>query len=76
MYETFYFVSEVLDPTFEYHLAIARVWAELARSLSDAHILPINCSAYAERIKSGVDHLKELYEDDMKARPEPITFGE
>ncbi|PIK52125.1 putative N-acetylated-alpha-linked acidic dipeptidase 2 isoform X2 [Apostichopus japonicus] len=75
MYETFHFVSAVLDPTFQYHLALARVWAELARSLSDAHIVPINCSAYAERIKSGVDQLKDLYEDKMAVRPEPITFA-
>lgn len=74
MYETFNLVTTVIDPTFQHHLVVSRVWAEIARTLSDTLIVPINCTAYADRIRSGVENLKELYQDKMEAREKPITF--
>ncbi|XP_063958983.1 N-acetylated-alpha-linked acidic dipeptidase 2-like [Lytechinus pictus] len=65
MYETFFLVSEIMDHSFEYHLAVTRVWAELARSLADSLILPINVVDTAEKITSSIATLKGFYEDQM-----------
>lgn len=69
-------MSAIMDPTFEHHLVVGRVWAEIALALSDSLIIPINCKAYAERMRSSVTVLKTNYEAKMAARPNPITFGE
>lgn len=74
MYETFHLVSAIMDPTFEYHLVIARVWGEIGRMLADSLILPIDCESYAVRMKDSIDYMKTIYGDQMAARPTPITF--
>ncbi|XP_030854933.1 N-acetylated-alpha-linked acidic dipeptidase 2 isoform X2 [Strongylocentrotus purpuratus] len=65
MYETFFLVSEIMDHSFEYHLAVTRVWAELARSLADSLILPIGVVDTAEKITGSIATLKDFYEDQM-----------
>ncbi|XP_071833272.1 putative N-acetylated-alpha-linked acidic dipeptidase isoform X2 [Apostichopus japonicus] len=71
MYETFYLVNDILDPSFEYHRVIARVCAELARNLADSLILPFKASDYAFKMRrslDGPDGLKEAYEEKMATR--------
>ncbi|XP_071510701.1 N-acetylated-alpha-linked acidic dipeptidase 2-like [Diadema antillarum] len=65
MYETFFLVSEIMDWTFEYHLAITRVWAELARHLADSLILPINTMDTATKITASIATLKGYYQEQM-----------
>lgn len=76
MYETFYLVNDILDPSFEYHRVIARVCAELARNLADSLILPFKASDYAFKMRrslDGPDGLKEAYEEKMATRG--LSFG-
>ena len=73
MYETFHLVSEIMDPSFEYHLAVSRVWAEMARNLADSLILPFNCTDYTANLEKSVKTLKEDYEEKMNQKG--ITFG-
>lgn len=73
MYETFFLVSEIMDHSFEYHLAVTRVWAELARSLADSLILPIGVVDTAEKITGSIATLKGFYEDQMAEQG--ITWG-
>ena len=67
-------MAVLMDPTFEYHLAVTRVWAELARSLADSLILPFDCRDYTESLTKSVAKLKTDYKDKMMGRG--ITFGE
>ena len=73
MYETFHLVSEIMDPSFEYHLAVSRVWAEMARNLADSLILPFNCTDYTANLEKSVKKLKEDYEEKMNQQG--IDFG-
>ncbi|XP_038074787.1 N-acetylated-alpha-linked acidic dipeptidase 2-like [Patiria miniata] len=72
MYETFHLVSEVMDPTFNYHLATGRLWGELARSLADSLILPFDCQTYVSHLEESIASLKTKYTDQMS--PQGITF--
>ena len=42
VYETFELVEEYLDPGFQYHLAAARIWGEVARDIADSVIIPFD----------------------------------
>ncbi|XP_022097951.1 N-acetylated-alpha-linked acidic dipeptidase 2-like [Acanthaster planci] len=72
MYETFHLVSEIMDPNFQYHLATGRVWTELARSLADALILPLDCRTYVSHLNESISSLKKEYADKMSLQG--ITF--
>lgn len=51
-YDSFHWMSRFGDPTFEYHVAAARVWGLLAMRLADADALPFDYTAYATEIRS------------------------
>ncbi|XP_072031805.1 N-acetylated-alpha-linked acidic dipeptidase 2-like isoform X2 [Amphiura filiformis] len=72
MYETFHLVSEIMDRSFEYHLAVARVWAEMSRNLADSLILPFDCRDYTANLEKSIAALKEDYEQKMNEHD--ITF--
>ncbi len=74
MYETFHLVSEIMDPSFEFHLAVTRVWAEMSRNLADSLFLPFDCRDYTTNLAKSVQALKDSYEQDMNEQD--ITFGE
>ncbi|XP_046567725.1 N-acetylated-alpha-linked acidic dipeptidase 2-like [Haliotis rubra] len=46
VYETFYAMEKFYDPDFKIHACVTSLWVELARSLSDALVLPYNVSDY------------------------------
>ncbi|XP_070577802.1 N-acetylated-alpha-linked acidic dipeptidase 2-like [Ptychodera flava] len=68
MYETFHLAKGILDPDFEYHLAVTQVWAELARSFADSLILPFNCEDYGIKMEESMDEIKRNSEAMMKER--------
>ena len=73
MYETFRLVSEIMDPDFHYHLAVSKVWGELARSLADSVMLPFDCRTYVAHLQGSITTLKTTYAAKMLTKG--ITFG-
>ncbi|XP_077994025.1 N-acetylated-alpha-linked acidic dipeptidase 2-like [Glandiceps talaboti] len=73
VYETFYLVKQFIDPDFTASLAVARLWAEVARDLSESVIIPFDCKDYAKQLKDAVANLKDAYETNMASKG--ITFG-
>ncbi|XP_071801954.1 N-acetylated-alpha-linked acidic dipeptidase 2-like [Asterias amurensis] len=72
VYETFYYMKTFLDYGFLRHQAVARLWAEVARDLSESAILPFNCKDYASKIRGTMDDVKSAYESQMALKG--ITF--
>ncbi len=60
LYDDFYWMKHFGDPTFAYHVALARVLGILALRLDEAGILPYNYSVYSSEISSAVDDLVSL----------------
>ena len=52
---------------------MARLWAEVARDLSESAILPFDCNDYANKIRGTMDDVKSAYESQMALKG--ITFG-
>jgi N-acetylated-alpha-linked acidic dipeptidase len=50
-YDSFYWMSKFGDPTFQYHVAAARVWGTVALRLADASGLPFDYSDYASQLR-------------------------
>ncbi|HET6890628.1 MAG TPA: M28 family metallopeptidase [Pyrinomonadaceae bacterium] len=50
-YDSFYWMSQFGDPTFEYHVAAAQLWGIVALRLAEADVLPFNYFDYGEQIR-------------------------
>ncbi len=59
-YDTFYWMSHFGDPTFEYHVAAARVWGIIAMRLADAGGLPLDYTDYAGELRDFLIETKRL----------------
>ncbi|XP_076097524.1 N-acetylated-alpha-linked acidic dipeptidase 2-like isoform X2 [Mytilus galloprovincialis] len=60
-YETFKMVDQIMDRGFKHHQATARVWAEMARALSDTMVIPFDVVNFANELLSLVNTLDEDY---------------
>lgn len=60
LYDDFYWMKHFGDPTFAYHVALARVLGILALRFDEAGILPYDYSVYSSEISSAVDDLASL----------------
>ena len=58
IYDDFYWMQHFGDPTFAYHVALARILGTIALRLDEADILPFNYSAYASAVDRGVANLE------------------
>ena len=69
-YDTFGWMEKFGDPDFEYHRALAQVWALLILEVADREILPFDLAFYIREIRGYVEKLQrdavELY---SKQRP-------
>src|SRR5438552_2918302 len=59
-YDTFYWMTHFGDPTFEYHVAAARVWGIIALRLADASGLPLDYTDYAAELRDFLIETKRL----------------
>jgi len=59
-YDSFYWMSHFGDPTFEYHVAAARVWGLVALRLANASGLPLDYTDYAGELKDFLTETKKL----------------
>jgi N-acetylated-alpha-linked acidic dipeptidase len=57
IYDDFYWMKHFGDPTFAYHVALARVLGILALRLDEAGILPFDYSIYSSEITRAADDL-------------------
>ena len=52
---------KIINTVFQYHKSVAQFWGEMARSLSDSELLPMDAKAYGEAIKRYVSDIKEQH---------------
>jgi N-acetylated-alpha-linked acidic dipeptidase len=57
MYDDFYWMKKFGDPTFEFHVALAKILGTLALRLDESDTLPFDYSAYAAEISRAVNDL-------------------
>jgi N-acetylated-alpha-linked acidic dipeptidase len=57
MYDDFYWMKKFGDPTFEFHVALAKILGTLALRLDEADTLPFDYSAYAAEISRAASDL-------------------
>lgn len=69
IYDDFYWMKHFGDPTFGYHVALARILGTIALRLDEADILPFDYAAYASAIQRNVDNLA------MRAARQPDEAG-
>lgn len=50
---------------FQYHVAVAQMWGEMARNYADSLIIPINLTYYSENLVAGVDRLQAEYSEEF-----------
>jgi N-acetylated-alpha-linked acidic dipeptidase len=70
IYDDFYWMKHFGDPTFSYHVALARILGTLALRLDEADILPFDYAAYASAIERSVSDLESRaaqHPDEMTA---------
>ncbi|KAJ9620448.1 hypothetical protein H2203_007654 [Taxawa tesnikishii (nom. ined.)] len=58
-YETYEYMEQFGDPGFQYHKALAQVWALLILELADRPIIPYDLSVYAKALHGYVDALEK-----------------
>ena len=57
IYDDFYWMKHFGDPTFGYHVALARILGTIALRLDEADILPFNYDSYARAVQRNVTDL-------------------
>jgi N-acetylated-alpha-linked acidic dipeptidase len=57
MYDDFYWMKKFGDPTFEFHVALAKILGTLALRLDESDTLPFDYSAYAAEISRAASDL-------------------
>ena len=57
MYDDFYWMKKFGDPTFEFHVALAKILGTLALRLDESDTLPFDYSAYAAEIAHAANDL-------------------
>jgi N-acetylated-alpha-linked acidic dipeptidase len=74
LYDDFYWMKHFGDPTFAYHVALARVLGILALRLDEADIIPFDYSTYSSEISRAADVLaaRAAQNPDESAALEPV----
>src|SRR5277367_4793409 len=67
MYDDFYWMKKFGDPTFEFHVALAKILGTLALRLDESDTLPFDYSAYAAEIARAAN--------DLAARAAKLGIG-
>ena len=57
MYDDHYWMSHIGDPTFEYHVALTRIWGLIALRLANADVLPFDFGFYGATLNHFVAEL-------------------
>ncbi len=66
MYDDHYWMSRIGDPTFEYHVALTRIWGLVALRLANADILPFDFGANGAALEKFLHELEQ--KNKLKSR--------
>jgi len=59
MYDDYYWMSHIGDPSFEYHVALTRIWGIVALRLANADILPFDFGFNASALEQFLRELEQ-----------------
>ena len=77
MYETHHLLANIMDQNFHFHRAITQLWAEVARTLMESIILPMDIRWYADYLQIEFNKIQTTYESTLKANGATLgTFTE
>lgn len=67
LYETYHLAADIMDKGFLYHQAVAQLWAEIARNLTESTVLPFDVSWYSTYIRESFSEIKSRYIRQIEA---------
>lgn len=62
LYDSFGWMSKFVDPKFDHHLALGRLWMQHALILADAIVIPFDLTKYAKQVQKLFLELEDKYE--------------
>lgn len=62
-YDSEYWMDKFGDPTWEYHVAIAKIWALMAAKLIETPIIPLNVTDYSKGLHRYFESIEKKLED-------------
>jgi N-acetylated-alpha-linked acidic dipeptidase len=66
MYDDHYWMSHIGDPTFEYHVALTRIWGVVALRLANADLLPFDFGFNAAALEQFLHELEQKSKGELK----------
>ncbi|KAF2010590.1 N-acetylated-alpha-linked acidic dipeptidase [Aaosphaeria arxii CBS 175.79] len=60
-YDSITYMEKIIDPDYEYHTVLARMWGLVAAELVEKPVIPFNATHYAIKLVSYVEENKRLY---------------
>ncbi|XP_019647645.1 PREDICTED: putative N-acetylated-alpha-linked acidic dipeptidase [Branchiostoma belcheri] len=67
-YETFDLQDRFIDPDWTVHQSVGRLWGEMAVTLADALVLPLDVRDYAETLQKMTDELRDEHGSRLAAQ--------
>ncbi|CAO3645474.1 unnamed protein product [Cunninghamella echinulata] len=69
-------IEDYVDPTYEYHQSLVKIWGLLAYRLSSDIIIPIYPLDYIQQLSVYVDHLESIYHNSTTPEPTDPSDGD
>jgi N-acetylated-alpha-linked acidic dipeptidase len=66
MYDDYYWMSHIGDPSFEYHVALTRIWGVVALRLANADILPFDFGFNAAALEGFLRELEQKNRGELR----------
>jgi N-acetylated-alpha-linked acidic dipeptidase len=66
MYDDYYWMSHIGDPSFEYHVALTRIWGIVALRLANADILPFDFGFNASTLEQFLRELEQNSHGELR----------
>src|SRR5438445_9402623 len=66
MYDDHYWMEHIGDPTFEYHIALTRIWGLVALRLANADVLPFDFGFNASALEQFLHELEQKNKGELK----------
>src|SRR5438067_1469612 len=66
MYDDHYWMEHIGDPTFEYHIALTRIWGLVTLRLANADVLPFDFGFNASALEQSLRELEHKNKSELK----------
>jgi N-acetylated-alpha-linked acidic dipeptidase len=66
MYDDYYWMSHIGDPSFEYHVALTRIWGIVALRLANADVLPFDFGFNAAALEQFLHELEQKNRGELR----------